>query len=157
MRRQKGLFAKNDRFYFPASVLRDPQSNKYAFEQLKGGTGERTKVYVEKNPGLHYRHHAVRLAFMNWQSKWFLQIDPAWHISFPAGAHFEVGEAKSILISTTADTQNKDYLYLLHFWRRFLSSGKNTIEIPCSEWAGDSAVSVDVNPKSPIIGSSSKS
>lgn len=146
IRRQKGLFPKNDRFYFPALVLRDPQANKYAFEQLKGGIGERTKVYVEKTPRLHYRHHAVRLAFVKWQTKWFFQIDPAWHISFPSGSHFEVGEAKSILISTTAGTQNKDYLYLLHFWRRFLSSGKNTIEIPCSEWPGDSAISVDVNP-----------
>jgi len=146
IRKQKGLFAKNERFYFPASVLRDPQVNKYQFEQLKGGLGERTKVYVEKLPRVHYRHHAVRLAFANWQSKWFFQIDPAWHISFPAGSHFEAGEAKSILISTTADTQNKDYLYLLHFWRRFLSSGKNTIEGPCSEWPGDNSVSADVNP-----------
>jgi hypothetical protein len=130
LRRQKGLFVKNERFYFPASLLRDPETNKYGFEQLKGGIGERTLVYVETAPRVHYRHHAVRLAYTNWQSKWFLQIDPAWHISFPAGAHYEVGEAKSILISTTADTQNKDYLYLVHFWRRFLSSGKNTIEIP---------------------------
>ena len=145
-RKQKGLFARNDRFYFPASLLRDAQANKYQFEQLKGGTGERTKVYVEKAPRLHYRHHAVRLAFVNWQSSWFLQIDPAWHISFPTGAHSEIGEAKSILISTTADTQNKDYLYLLHFWRRFLSDGKDTIEVPCSVLPRDSTVSVDVNP-----------
>jgi len=68
--------------------------------------------------------------------KWFLLIEPDWYLSYPFGKRPSPREIGARVTSIKAGTYNKDYLYLIHCWRQFLSNNSNVITIPCS-WPGD--------------------
>lgn len=132
--RTLGLSAHKGRFYFPPSVLKDPATNKFTYASLKGRPEERTKVYIQRGPGgrTEYKHHAVRLSFTRHELQWYLQIEPDWHFTYPYGPRMTPPELGARITMEKADTYNKDYLYLLHFWRQFLSGSSDTITLPCS-------------------------
>jgi hypothetical protein len=69
-------------------------------------------------------------------------VDPDWFFTYPFGKRVPRSAIGARITSEKANTHNKDYLYLLHFWRQFLSNGQDTITIPCSN--PDDASSVDV-------------
>lgn len=125
----RGLESRRDKFFFPLSLLKHPSTNKFAYTSLQGKPEERTLIYIQKEDDkLERKHHAVRLSFDYEDGKVFLQIDPDWHFTFPE--KMTPLERKSRLISEKAGLHNKEILYLLHFWRQYLS--QNTDRIPLS-------------------------
>ncbi len=85
-------------------------------------------IYIQKEEEkLERKHHAVRLSFDYEDGKAFLQIDPDWHFTFPQ--KMTLLERKARLISEKADLHNKEILYLLHFWRQYLSQNTDRIAL----------------------------
>jgi hypothetical protein len=125
---RNGLIRRGDRFYFSPSLLRTPSDNTFSYIALKGEQTERTKIYMQKS---EYKHHAVRLSFLLHCRNWYLQLDPDWYFTYPYGKRPTKAALGARITSEKAAMHNKDYLYLLHFWRQFLSAGQSTIEIPC--------------------------
>ena len=123
----RGLDCRRERFFFPLSLLGKPSTNKFSFTSLQGKPEERTLIYVQNTDGRQERkHHAVKLTFGQDGGQVYLQIEPDWQFSFPRRISSE--ERKARLISEKASLRNKDYLYLPHFWRQYLSL--NTDRIP---------------------------
>jgi len=137
------LIRRGDRFYFSPSILKTPGNNTFPYIALKGEKTERTKIYMQKS---EYKHHAVRLSFLQHSRNWYLQLDPDWYFTYPYGKRPSKGEIGARITSEKANTHNKDYLYLLHFWRQFLSAGQSTIEIPCARPSDGSSVEVSATP-----------
>jgi Domain of unknown function (DUF4365) len=141
--KKKSLAYQSGRFYFSSEVLKSTDLNQFSYSSLKGREETRTKIYILKiGTRVEYKHHAVRLTFLEHSKNWYLQLDPDWHFSYPFGKRPAKGEIGARITSEKASTHNKDYLYLLHFWRQFLAGGKDTISIPCSR--PDDASSVEV-------------
>jgi hypothetical protein len=134
------LIRRGDRFYFSPSLLRTPENNSFSYTALKGEQTERTKIYMQKS---EYKHHAVRLSFLQHCRNWYLQLDPDWYFTYPYGKRPTKAVLGARITSEKAAMHNKDYLYLLHFWRQFLSAGQSTIEIPCVR--PDDGTSVEVS------------
>ena len=127
----RGLDIRNERYFCPLSFLQSPSSNKFSYTSLQGRTEERTLIYIQTNNGKSERkHHAVKLSFIREDSETYLQIDPDWHFTFPYKT--SPAERKSRLISEKANLHNKDYLYLLHFWRQYLSQNSDKISFSIS-------------------------
>lgn len=123
----RGLDCRRERFFFPLSLLGKPSTNKFSYTSLQGKSEERTLIYVQNTDGRQERkHHAVRLTFGQDSGQLYLQVEPDWQFSFPQKISPE--ERKARLISEKAALRNKEYLYLLHFWRQYLSL--NTDRIP---------------------------
>jgi hypothetical protein len=137
------LICRGDRFYFSPSLLRTPENNTFSYVALKGEQTERTKIYMQKS---EYKHHAVRLSFLQHCGNWYLQLDPDWYFTYPYGKRPTKSELGARITSEKASTRNKDYLYLLHFWRQFLSAGHSTIEIPCARPSDGTSVEVSALP-----------
>lgn len=122
----RGLDYRSERFFFPLSLLKMPSTNKFSYVSLQGKPEERTLIYSQANEGKPERkHHAVKLSFVHEDGYTFLQIEPDWQFTFPL--QVSPAERKSRLISEKAGLHNKDYLYLLHFWRQYLSSNSDRI------------------------------
>jgi hypothetical protein len=127
----RGLDSRRDKFFFPLSLLKHPSTNKFAYTSLQGKPEERTLIYTQKEEEkLERKHHAVRLSFDYEDGKAFLQIDPDWHFTFPA--KITPLERKARLISEKAGLFNKEILYLLHFWRQYLSHNTDRIALSVS-------------------------
>jgi hypothetical protein len=137
------LIRRGDRFYFSPSLLKTPEKNIFSYIALKGEPTERTKIYMQKS---EYKHHAVRLAFLQHCRNWYLQLDPDWYFTFPYGKRPTKAALGARITSEKASMHNKDYLYLLHFWRQFLSGGKSAIDIPCSMPSDGASVEVSALP-----------
>ncbi len=145
--RLKGLVGPRTRLYFPPDVLKDQASNIYAYVSLKGRQETRTKIYIQRRDGItEYRHHAVGLSFVEHEGRWYLQIDPEWYFTYPYLRQISRSELGARITSEKADTQNKDFLYLLHFWRQYLSSGSESIVVPSSSVGGAAPIVVDSTP-----------
>lgn len=145
--RLKGLEGPRYRSCFPPEVLKDQTTNTYDYVSLKGRTESRTKIYIQKQGGLtEYKHHAVGLSFVEHSGEWYLQIDPEWRFSYPYLRRISKREAGARITSEKADTQNKEFLYLLHFWRQFLSGGSESILVPCSSLTDAGQIRVDSKP-----------
>lgn len=143
----KDLISRRDRFYFSPLLLKKPDDNKYSYLSLKGREETRTKIYIQRSgTRVEYKHHAVRLSFLKHLSKWYLQVDPDWYFTYPYGNRPSRAVVGARITSEKAATYNKDYLYLLHFWRQFLSEGKDSIGIRCSEPADGSTVDISSMP-----------
>ena len=147
--RTKGLAVHKDRFYFPPSVLKDPLTNKFSYPSLKGRPEERTKVYIQKGAGnrTEYKHHAVRLAFITYETQWYLQVEPDWHFTYPYGPRLTPQELGARITVEKAGTFNKEYLYLLHFWRQFLSDSSGSIPLPCTSFEDGRKILVSSRPQ----------
>lgn len=137
------LIRRGDRFYFSPSVLKTPGNNTFSYIALKGEPTERTKIYMQKS---EYKHHSVRLSFLQHCGNWCLQLDPDWYFTYPYGKRPSKAEIGARITSEKANTHNKDYLYLLHFWRRFLSAGQSIIEIPCARPSDGTSLEVSALP-----------
>ena len=130
----KNLRRHGERFYFSPEVLKTVETNQFSYLSLKGRQESRTKIYIQKiGTRTEYKHHAVRLSFIRHMIEWYLQIDPDWQFTYPFGRSPSRTEVGARLTSEKANTHNKDYLYLLHFWRKFLSTSDEMIAIPCSD------------------------
>ena len=127
----RGLESRGDKFFFPLSLLKHPSTNKFAFTSLQGKPEQRTLIYIQKEEEkLERKHHAVHLSFDYEDGKVFLQIDPDWHFTFPE--RMTPLERKARLISEKAGLHNKEMLYLLHFWRQYLSQSTDRIALSVS-------------------------
>ncbi len=116
---------------FPLSLLRTPSTNKFGYLSLQGKPEERTLIYVQNTDGKQERkHHAVKLSFSHEYGKTFLQLEPDWHFTFPQ--QMSPAERKARLISEKAGLHNKEYLYLLHFWKQYLSHNGDRIRFAIS-------------------------
>jgi hypothetical protein len=123
---RRGLDWRRERFFFPLSLLSKPSTNKFTYLSLQGKQEERTLIYVQNTDGkLERKHHAVKLSFAHEHRETFLQVEPDWHFTFPQ--QMPPAERKARLISEKAGLHNKDYLYLLHFWRQYLSQNRDRI------------------------------
>jgi len=141
------LIVRGDRFYFSPTLLRTPNNNKFSYTSLKGREETRTKIYMQKlGTKIEYKHHAVRLSFLQHRGNWYLQLDPDWFFTYPYGKRPSKSEIGARITSEKANMHNKDYLYLLHSWRQFLSSGQPSIEIPCARPGDGSSVEVSATP-----------
>jgi hypothetical protein len=127
----RGLDWRRERFFFPISLLKMPSTNKFKYISLQGKQEERTLIYVQNTDGKQERkHHAVRLSFSHEYGQTFLELEPDWHFTFPQ--HMTPAERKARLISEKAGLHNKEYLYLLHFWKQFLSQNGDRIRFAVS-------------------------
>lgn len=127
----RGLESRRDKFFFPLSLLRHPSTNQFAYTSLQGKPEQRTLIYIQKEEEkLERKHHAIRLSFDYEDAKAFLQIDPDWHFTFPE--KMTPLERKARLISEKAGLHNKEILYLLHFWRQYLSQNTDRIALSVS-------------------------
>jgi hypothetical protein len=143
----KGLVGPRHRLYFPPAVLKEQATNTYSFLSLKGRQESRTKIYIQQRDGTtEYKHHAVGLSFIEHDGHWYLTIDPEWHFSYPYKFRVSRQELGARITSEKADTQNKDFLYLLHFWRQFLSAGSDVISIPSDSTQASTALEVSASP-----------
>jgi hypothetical protein len=145
--RLKGLVGPRNRLYFPPDVLKDQASNVYPYVSLKGRQEVRTKIYIQRSDGVtEYKHHAVGLSFVEHERRWYMQIDPEWYFTYPYLRQISPREIGARITSEKADTQNKEFLYLLHFWRQYLSSGSESIVMQCSSVSGSPRIVVDSRP-----------
>lgn len=145
---RRGLEPRGERFTFPTTILGTPELNKFAFKSLKGRDEERTKVYRTRSGNkVEHKHHAVRLSFVKHGGTWFLQIDPDWFFSYPYPFRPGRGEVGARITSEKAATHNKIYLYLLHFWRRYLSDNSDLIRLQTSSTTDKLAIEVSVEPE----------
>jgi hypothetical protein len=127
----RGLEMRRERFFFPLSLLKTPSTNKFGYVSLQGKQEERTLIYVQNTDGKQERkHHAVKLSFSHEYGCIFLQVEPDWQFTFPQ--QISPAERKARLISEKAGLHNKDYLYLLHFWRQYLSHNSDRIRFATS-------------------------
>ncbi len=131
--KQRELLCQADRFYFSSAVLKSQDTRTFSYTSLKGLQETRQKIYVRHvGKQIENMHHAVRLSFVQHLREWFLLIEPDWYFSYPFGKRPSRREIGARITSEKAATYNKDYLYLIHFWRQFLSNNSDTIKIPCS-------------------------
>lgn len=136
---QRELVYQAGRLYFPSSVLKSEETKTFSYNSLKGQSETRQKVYVHRlGKKTENQHHAVKLSFMRHLGNWFLMVEPDWFFSYPFGQRTSRREIGARITSEKAGTYNKDYLYLIHFWRQFLSNNTTTITVPCS-WPDDGA------------------
>jgi hypothetical protein len=124
-----------DRFYFSPKVLDNEATARFEYKPLiKEKETSRFKIYINKtNNMVEYKHMAVKLGFIRLGSKWYFQIEPGWHFSYPTD---ETKTRKEIGIKITkekAGTFNEHYLYLLHAWKQFLSNSSDTIVFHCDD------------------------
>jgi hypothetical protein len=111
--------------------LNHPSTNRFPYTSLQGKPEERTLIYIQKEEGkLERKHHAVRLSFAQEEGRVYLQIEPDWQFTYPR--RLSPAERAARLISEKAGMHNKDYLYLLHFWRRYLSQNSDRISFSVS-------------------------
>ncbi|HXM63392.1 MAG TPA: DUF4365 domain-containing protein [Terriglobales bacterium] len=122
----RGLDSRRERFYFPLSVLKTASTNKFSYLSLQGKQEERTLIYVQNTDGRQERkHHAVKLSFSHESGQTFLELEPDWQFTFPL--RISPADRKARLISEKAGLHNKEYLYLLHFWKQYLSQNSERI------------------------------
>jgi hypothetical protein len=116
---------------------------------LKGRSEERTKIYIQRaaDRRTEYKHHAVHLAFTKHNQEWYLQIEPDWYFTYPYGPRLTRRELGARITVEKAGTFNKEYLYLLHFWRQFLSDCSDTITLSCSSIDDGSRILVHSRPE----------
>jgi hypothetical protein len=145
--KKNDLAFRGERFYFSSDLLKAPELNKFSYLSLKGREETRAKIYIQRiGARVEYKHHAVRLSFVQHLRRWYLQMDPDWYFTYPFTKRLSPREAGARITSEKANTHNKDYLYLLHFWRQFLSKGNETIAIPCSKPEDTSTIAVSSLP-----------
>lgn len=71
----RGLDVRRERFFFPASLLNHPSTNKFSYTYLQGKPEERTLIYIQKEEGkLERKHHAVKLSFAQDAGRVFLYL-----------------------------------------------------------------------------------
>lgn len=141
--KQRDLLFHRDRFYFSSAVLKSQDTKTFSYTSLKGLPETRQKIYVRHiGKRIENLHHAVRLSFAQHLGEWFLLVEPDWYFSYPFGKRPSRSEIGARITREKAGTYNKDYLYLIHFWRQFLSNNGEVITIPCSR--PDDGAAIDV-------------
>lgn len=138
---QKDLVSDGERFYFSEKILRTPASNIFEYASLSGLKEKRVKIYINK--GGEYQHHAVKLKFHLFGNDRFLEINPDWYFSY---RYYKEKTRRDIGIRITrekAGMYNKDYLYLLHFWKQFLSNNSSQIVLDCDSTSNPQKIIVN--------------
>ncbi len=142
--KRRDLTLRTGRFFFSSAALKSPDTRTFSYTSLKGKPETRQKIYVRRAGKITENvHHAVRLSFLRHLGEWFLLVEPDWYISYPFGTPPSRRDIGARITSEKASTYNKDYLYLLHFWRQYLSNNTGTIAITCSR--PDDKATVDVS------------
>jgi len=57
----------------------------------------------------------------------YLELDPFMDVCIPGMGHHE--EERALVTSLRQNTHNGNYLYLIHFWKEYLSRGSNEIRV----------------------------
>ncbi|MFQ5574816.1 MAG: DUF4365 domain-containing protein [Terriglobia bacterium] len=135
-----GLLLSGERYYFSSALLRNPSENQFSYTGLRGQSEERVKIYVSGN---ERKHHAVKLSFHRIGSSWFFEIEPTWFFTYQSSVRKTRKELGARITSELAGTQNKDYVYLLHFWRQFISNNSQRIVFACDQTGSPQEVIID--------------
>ena len=119
----------NDCFYFSSEVLADEATIRFHFKPLRREKeSSRFKIYISKTGEIiEYKHMAVRMSFIKLGVKWFLQIEPDWHFSYPNTPSKNRRDIGIRITKEKAGTFNEQYLYLLHFWKQFFSNSSEAM------------------------------
>jgi hypothetical protein len=118
------------RFAFPWRLVADPASNRYPFRSLRGRASKRTLVYYarDKVTGKRWMHsHAVEMCFVHTPRATYLELDPFMDVCIPGMGHRE--EERAMVTSLRQNTHNGNYLYLVHFWKEYLSRDSSEIRV----------------------------
>jgi len=91
---------------------------------------------------------AVRLSFLQLGSRWLLQIEPDWYFSYKGGIPKTRKEIGVRITKEKAGTFNKQYLYLLHAWKQYLSKSSGSIIFPCDGLPGSQTAIVSTENES---------
>lgn len=123
---QNDLIPDSNRSYFSPKVLSG--NNEFSYPSLTGRDETRIKIY--RFADNEYKHHAVKLSFHKTGDLRFLEIEPDWYFSYPKidKSNREIGIR---ITKEKSKMYNKDYLYLLHFWKQYLSKNTDSIVLPC--------------------------
>lgn len=148
---KKNMFGStNDRFYFSLNVLKEDSSSRFEFKPLKRETGRpRSKIYITKSGNtIEYKHMAVKLAFIKFNTQWYFQIEPDWYFSYPRGPYKTKKEIGIRITREKAGMFNESYLYLLHAWKQFLSDSSESIVLSCDDLPECQEIVIDTANKS---------
>jgi hypothetical protein len=123
------MYISSDRFYFSSKVLANDASTRFEYKPLKREKEtSRFKIYISKTGNtIEYKHMAVKMSFVKLGSKWFFQIEPDWHFSYPNDNTKTRRDIGIRITKEKAGMFNEHYLYLLHSWKQFLSNSSDTI------------------------------
>lgn len=126
---QNQLRSWDEKFFFSSRVADDEKTQRFKLKPLRKETDtSRLKINISNTGKLvEYKHNAVSLSFINTPDQWFLQIEPDFHFSYPFDKTKTKRDAGRRLTSEKANTFNGEYLYLLHFWKQFLSNNSSAI------------------------------
>ena len=139
---QNGLAPEKERFYFPPQILQDVSKNTFKFSSLTGMQVSRQKIYI-RGGGREYQHQAVKLKFQELGPRWFLEIEPDFYFTYPNRWYKSRKEIGIRITKQKASMYNDEYLYLLHFWKQFLSKNSDNIILPCDSMPNAQTVIVD--------------
>lgn len=145
-----GLKVVGGRFTFPLKVLSTDATSKFEYKPLKNEKdSSRAKIYINKTGDvIEYKHMAVRLAFVRIGSTWLFQIEPDWYFSYRGGIPKTNREIGIRITKEKASMFNKDYLYLLHAWKQYLSESSESIVFYCDDLPDSQTAIVSTENKS---------
>lgn len=138
----KGLNVKGDKFYMLPGLEEESEFHFLPLKRTKESS--RVKVYSSKlgSGGYEYKHHAMKMRFLRLGEQLMFELEPDWHFSYSIKDKTE----KEIGIRVTrekANMFNKDYLYILHAMKQFLSNSTNKIGFLCDELDDSQKIVID--------------
>jgi hypothetical protein len=139
-----------ERFTFYLKVIDNEATARFSLKPLiKDDETSRLKIYISKTGNvIEYKHMAVRLSFLQSSSKWLLQIEPDWYFTFHGGTPKTRREIGARITKEKAGTFNKQYLYLLHAWKQYLSNSSGSIVFPSDRLPGSQTATVSTKNES---------
>lgn len=148
---QNDLEPEGERFYFSPKVLSNNTKSKFELVTLAGKKDSRKKIYIYGlSRSVEYKHLAVKLKFQQLGSDWFLEIEPDFYFTYPNRRYSSRKEVGIRIIKEKANLYNKEYLYLLHFWKQFLSKNSDRIILFCDNASNAQEVVIGTNNLSTI-------
>ena len=143
---KKGLVVSDNKFFFPANVLKNIENTEFYYKPLRRKNIEsRKKIYIQKiGNKIEYKHMAVNLVINKISKDWYLEISPDWHFAFPNNPEITKKETGVRVTKEKASTYNVKYLYLFHAWKQFISEGKEKLEIPCDNLSDSQILTIDM-------------
>ena len=129
---QHKMFVNYERFVFSTKNLAEGGESKFDFKPLKRDIeSSRLKIYISKQGNVvEYKHMAVRVNFLKLGTYWYFQIEPEWFFSYPYEPTRTKKQIGNRITKEKANTFNEHYLYLLHFWKQFLSGSSDCMVFP---------------------------
>ena len=143
---KKGLVVYDNKFFFPANVLRQIEDTEFYYKPLRRKNIESSKkVYIKKvGKTLEYKHMAVNLVINKISESWYLEISPDWYFTYPKNPEITKKDIGIRITREKASTYNNRYLYLFHAWKQFLSDGNKELKIHCDDLNDSQFVLIDM-------------